>query len=127
MDLNNLDPEQIKGLISLLQGLLPQQEKTKQIVEEETFKTIKKTRQKDTKVKKVFYNKFDDMRESKLHKEDTIIDQKLAQLPPVPRTRQFTPISVVCRVCGKKESVNPALVEAVERYKCNRCCSSGGA
>jgi hypothetical protein len=122
MDLNNLNEDQIKGLISLLQGLLPSEET--EVVEPGTMNIKPK---KPKKTKSSFRNKFDDMMESKMHKDDTAIDKKLAKLPPVPRTRQFTPINVVCRVCGKRESVNPALVESMERYKCNKCCSSGGA
>lgn len=123
MDLNGLSQEQIKGLISLLQNMLPS-ENDPEVTEPSTMPI--KT-QKTKKSKSKFLNKFDSMAESRMHKEDCLIDQKLSKLPPVPRTRQFTPITVVCRVCGKKESVNPALVDSIERYKCNKCCSSGGA
>jgi lysyl-tRNA synthetase class I len=126
MDLNNLDPDQIKGLISLLQNLLPTEQNTSDD-EEVQPDTMRIKTQKSKKSKSKFRNKFDQMAESKMHKEDIIIDQKLSKLPPVPRTRQFTPINVVCRVCGKRESVNPNLVDSIERYKCNKCCSSGGA
>jgi hypothetical protein len=124
MDLNNLDPDQIKGLISLLQGLLPQENTAKT---RKTVKPRKVNTKKLIKQQSKFHNKFDDMMESKMHKEDILIDQKLSKLPPVPRTRQFAPIQVLCRVCGKRETVNPGLIDSIERYKCNKCCSSGGA
>jgi hypothetical protein len=126
MDLENLDPNQIKGLISLLQGLLPEENNSK-------TKSTKKSSVKPRKInarktsKPSFHNKFDDMSEARMHKEDIAIDRKLAKLPPVPRTRQFNTVDVLCRVCGKKETVNPSLVDSIERYKCNKCCSSGGA
>jgi len=72
-------------------------------------------------------NKFDQMMEAHLHKEDIAIDQKLKKFGPTPRVRAFDPINVVCRVCNKKESINPALLQdTVERYKCNNCARSAG-
>jgi len=73
-----------------------------------------------------FSNKFSDMPESKMHKDDSIIDKKLNRLPPSQRTRRYEPISVSCRVCGRKEKVNPVFVESSERYKCNKCSTSAG-
>lgn len=118
MDLNSLQPEQIKGLISLLQELLPKETEQEEPITAPTQKKSKKSQSK-------FVNKFDSMSEFRMHKEDRAVDEKLAQMPPVPRTRKFVPVSVVCRVCGRKESVNPALIDSIERYKCNKCCSSG--
>jgi transposase-like protein len=67
------------------------------------------------------------MPERNMHKKDTIIDKKLWEnLPVSDRTRQFQTVEVKCRSCGKTESVNPVLVDSVERYKCNRCSTSAG-
>ena len=72
-------------------------------------------------------NKFDSMMEAHLHKEDIEIDKKLKKYDPTPRTRNFDPAKVVCRVCGKKEEINPALLsDTVDRYKCNNCARSAG-
>jgi lysyl-tRNA synthetase class I len=121
MDLSNLNEDQIKGLISLLQGLLPEDDDTPIINKKKKTTKTKKTTAKPKKI-----NKFEQMSEFRMHKEDIAIDKKLAKFPPVPRTRQFEPLEVLCRVCGRKEKVNPALVESIERYKCNKCCSSNG-
>ncbi len=97
---------------------------------QESKKTKSKIRTKGNKNKNKtnveHYNKFLDMPESKMHKEDTIIDKKLNISQPTPRVRPFNFIDVKCRVCGKTETLNPALVENVSRYKCNSCSSSPG-
>jgi hypothetical protein len=65
------------------------------------------------------------MPERNMHKSDTKIDKKLNKYPPTPRNRPFKAIDVVCRICGKKESVNPKIIpESADRYKCNKCSSS---
>lgn len=133
------NPEQIKNLISLLQALLP--------TEQESTKTKSKTRKKSnknpeetlhsefnmnikTKNKRAIHqgkNKFDSMNEFSMHKDDCIIDKKLTKQLPVARTREFEPIPVVCRICGKKENVSPSLVsEGPARYKCNNCSTQAG-
>jgi len=66
------------------------------------------------------------MQEMHMCKEDTAIDKKLSKNPPIPRTRHFDTVSVKCRVCGKTENVNPALVYDKNRYKCNNCSSTQG-
>lgn len=125
MDLNNLDPDQIKGLISLLQNLLPNEVNSSATKKSSSKKTnTAQSKNKNNKTKSS--NKFDQMAEFRMHKEDIAVDKKLSKFPPVPRTRQFTPIEVICRVCGKKEKVNPGVVESIDRYKCNKCCSSNG-
>jgi hypothetical protein len=119
-----LDNDDIKALIAILQKGLSDD------VQEESSKPKKKTKSTKTKniksVETVKENKFDDMPEARMHKEDTAIDRKLAKIAPVPRNRPYTPITIQCRVCGKKESICPSLVESVERYKCNKCSSSAG-
>lgn len=127
-DLSNLDPNQIKQLIGLLQQMLPS-DKPK-----ETKKTAKKTKTKNTNVtrsKRIIdqerENKFLSMPEMAMHKSDTLIDKKLNKFPPTPRSRGFNLVRVSCRICGKTEEVSPKLVpESVDRYKCNQCSSSQG-
>jgi len=123
MDLNFKDPEQIKQLITLLQNLLPSEE-----AQPEEFSSSKiKTKTRSTKTKHNNENKFLKMSERNMHKEDIEIDRKLSVAGPTPRTRKFEPVSVQCRVCGKKEKVNPSIIaDSVERYKCNKCSGSAG-
>lgn len=137
MDLNELskNPEQIKGLINLLQGLL-QLSDTKQndqedvsiegIAESKPNSKIK-TRGGSKKKSSDYVNKFDKMAEARMHKEDAAIDKKLCVNPPVARAREFEMIDVVCRICGRKETVNPVLVvDNPSRYKCNNCSTQAG-
>jgi hypothetical protein len=126
MDLNELmkNPEQIKNLIQVLQTLLPQA--TGDTETEEEFSAPIKTRGSKTRPKQA-KNKFTDMPEHNMHKEDVAIDKKLAKFPPVSRARQFELVDVKCRVCGRTETVSPSLVfEGLERYKCNNCSTSAG-
>jgi hypothetical protein len=124
MDLNlNLnDPEQIKKLITALQGLLPSDQEQGEVVESKIkTKTSRASSNKKSK------NKFLEMAEKDMHKSDSAIDKKLSVSPPTPRNRKFIPLEVRCRSCGKMEKVNPAMVpESKDRYKCNKCSSSAG-
>ncbi len=121
MDLDIKNPEQIKQLIALLQNLLPEdndQEHTESKIKTKTRSAKNRPKQK---------NKFLDMPEMKMHKDDSKIDEKLSVAPPTPRTRKFNPIDVKCRVCGKQEKVSPSVIpESVDRYKCNKCSGSAG-
>lgn len=120
-----LKQEDIKQLIEILQrGLVEESEPSSENNEPEIFeKSYKKNNTKKNSTK----NKFLDMPESKMHKSDTEIDKLLSKHGPVARTREYSPVSVICRVCGKKESVHPTLVlEGPARYKCNKCSSSEG-
>jgi len=137
--LNN--PDQIKNLISLLQAMLPNEEKQEQkptkakskskkeveaSTEEPSFNSKIKTKNKRTS-QGSSVNKFEKMMEFNMHKDDKLIDEKLAKHPPVARTREYEPISVKCRVCGKTENINPALVhDSPSRYKCNNCSTNAG-
>jgi hypothetical protein len=121
MDLNSLEPEQIKQLIGILQTLIPSSDK-------EVNTTSKKEPKKKAvkpKVKKNT-NKFDNMPEMHLHKEDIEIDRKLNRFSPTPRRGEFKPLKVVCRVCGKSEMVDPSIIESPDRYKCNKCAIAAG-
>jgi hypothetical protein len=139
--LNN--PEQIKNLIAVLQSLLPSdantQKETEQNDQEETDEEDGRTHKIKTKTRrrvgdnsksgkpKKSKNKFEQMNEFNMHKDDTSIDKVLSKHPPVARMREFDPVSVVCRVCGKKEIVSPGLVfEGASRYKCNNCSTQAG-
>jgi hypothetical protein len=135
-----IDQNDFKQLLSLLQKLVENsdvvQPKTQEAVVEQQPKINKKTNKtKTTKQKSVtknnkntteFHNKFLQMPESKLHTEDIEIDRKLNRFPPTHRGRKYHPVDVKCRVCGKAERINPALIESVDRYKCNKCCSIPG-
>jgi hypothetical protein len=130
MDNNtNLNPQQIQQMILMLQAMLPKQDNTES--EQNDIKPKKKAPRTNNKSKastsKSSNNKFDEMMEKRMHKEDIEIDKKLIVQPPVPRSRPFNLVSVTCRVCGKKENVNPVLItDSLDRYKCNRCSGAAG-
>lgn len=133
MDLNDLakNPEQVKGLITLLQALLATQETQTDGVEDQPKPTKKRskntTRQSKKQQTQQRENKFLDMPEKNLHKEDTEIDRKLNKLPPTPRTRKFQNVKVTCRVCGKTETISPSYMTMErDRYKCNKCSGAAG-
>lgn len=148
MDPNEIltNPEQLKSLISLLQGLVDQVEqatnsdeesKNTRVAPSKQSSTIKtKNRQKvggnnsSIKSKKQQpdnTNEFEKMAEFRMHKDDCAIDKKLCSNPPVARMRDFEFVDVVCRVCGKKETIPPALLfDAPSRYKCNNCSTQSG-
>lgn len=124
-----LDKDDIKQLIAILQkGLTDDTNSDDDIVETQPKTKTKRTKSKNsgksTKEKRA--NLFERMSEFGMHKEDVEIDRKLAKHPRTQRSRNFTPVTVKCRVCGRDESVNPVLVESKERYKCNRCSRSPG-
>jgi|694.fasta_scaffold06833_9 hypothetical protein len=115
----DLSPKQIQQMIDMLQLMLDNQSsETNTEVEDEPTPTKTK--------KSNFYNKFSDMPEKNMHKEDVEIDQRLQQKPPMPRTRKTNLVSVKCRVCGKQDKVSPSLVISTDRYKCNKCSISAG-
>jgi hypothetical protein len=131
MDNNtNLDPQQIQQMIMMLQAMLPKQDSQESSNQSDT-KSKKKAPRSNNKNKpsitKASTNKFDFMPEKRLHQEDIEIDKKLIVQPPVPRARAFNLVNVVCRVCGKRESVNPVLItDSIDRYKCNKCSGAAG-
>lgn len=116
-----LDKDDIKQLIAILQKGLTEDS------EDDTIDVgVEPVRKKAKKTKSKKVNLFDTMTESRMHKDDVEIDKKLNKLPPTQRSRNYKPIKVKCRVCGKEESANPSLVESIDRYKCNKCCTSPG-
>lgn len=147
MDPNEIlkNPDQIKSLISILQSLLSASE-NKPESNEQTKKsaaapskpssTIKtKGRRKvdgnakiqSKNISSNSVNKFEQMSEFRMHKDDTAIDKKLSVAPPVARMRDFDFIDVICRVCGKTEHIPPALLfDSPSRYKCNNCSTQSG-
>lgn len=134
MDLNELskNPEQIKNLIDILQSLLPENNTPISTTQQETKEDYQNSSPMRTRKKNSFTgghtNKFLDMPEKDMHKEDTSVDKKLCTSPPVARGRAYTPVKVTCRVCGKTELVNPSIVYDLRenRYKCNTCSTSSG-
>lgn len=126
----NVEPEKIQALINILQSMLVAEDPTENIqqpISATKSKPKQKKINKNSSINKPkFNNKFDAMPELTMHKEDTILDQKLNIRPPVPRTRPFELADVHCRVCGKKDTINPAIVSDIQRYKCNKCSSSPG-
>lgn len=121
--MDNLSPEQIQQMITMLQSMLPKTDHDQPKTEEQhTIKT-----KPSKKPSREFVNKFDEMLESNLHKDDVIIDKALTKHAPTPRMRKYVPVDVKCRVCGKNEQINPALLNDMpERYKCNVCSRSAG-
>lgn len=122
--MDNLSPEQIKEMISMLQNMLSNNDDQSDQQQKPTNGSIKTVNRRP---KPSTINKFDQMMEAHLHKEDIEIDKKLAKYDPTPRVRRFQPIDVVCRVCGKKETVSPNLLsDSPDRYKCNNCSRGAG-
>jgi len=134
MDLNELmkNPEQIQNLIQVLQTLLPKEAEKQPVVSDEEAEyrpeSIMKTKSKQrSRESSGIANKFEKMSEFSMHKDDIAIDKALSKSPPVARTRDFEMIEVSCRVCGKTETISPALLfEAPSRYKCNNCSTQSG-
>lgn len=123
-----LDDDDIKALIAILQKGLTNEE-----IDESSSKSKRKTTPKtaskaSTQKKKGRKNKFDNMPEFNMCKEDIEIDKKIKKPPPSLRNRPFDPIKVQCRVCGKKDKVAPSILGSmeVERYKCNNCATGAG-
>ena len=117
-----LDKDDIKALIAILQKGLQDEDDEEEVP---TQKTRRKSKSSKPKAKKQS-NKFESMPEFQMCKEDLEFDHKVRKPPPSARNRDFDYIKVQCRVCGKKDEVAPALVESIERYKCNKCSTGAG-
>lgn len=127
--MDNFSPEQIHAMINMLQQMLPKNDEIDESFSVQEHKKKKSpNRQKNRRKQDIErYNKFTDMPEKNMHKEDILVDKKLNVQPPVPRARPFKMLSAICRVCGKKEKVSPGLIpESLDRYKCNKCSASSG-
>ena len=128
-----LDNEDIKQLIAILQrGLSDDKVSSTEEIEEKIENKPKKSKKntkhriRQQKIDK-FQNKFLEMPEHTMHKEDSRIDRLLCKQPPVSRHRTYEPVTVACRVCSRKEQINPSLItEGAARYKCNKCSTSEG-
>lgn len=119
-----LDNDDIKALIAILQkGLSDDDDQT--AVESSKPKT-RKTSAKTTPKKKKTTNKFENMAEFGMCKEDVEFDKKIKKPPPSVRNRAFDFVKAKCRVCGKTEKVAPSLIESIDRYKCNKCSTGAG-
>jgi len=121
-----LDKDDIKQLIAILQKGLSDDDDDDDISTVESEPIKPRTRQQKRAKTKKSKNLFDRMSESNMHKDDVEIDKRLRKFPPTQRSRNYKPLKVRCRVCGKEESTNPTLVESIERYKCNKCSTSAG-
>jgi hypothetical protein len=123
---DNLSPKQIKQMIKMLSAMLPEDDEpaVEQQSEPQFSNSAIKSKNIDRKSARV--NKFEQMAEFNMHKEDVEFDKKVSKQSPVPRTRSYTPVNVTCRVCGKKEEVNAGVVESIDRYKCNKCSTMAG-
>lgn len=132
------NPEQIKQLIGILSSLLPTDGADEEIdtkpkkpkTRRRSTQTKKTTTNKTTKFKKdtsQHTNKFVDMPESQMFREDPGVAKKLYQQPPMKRRSRKNKINVTCRICGKREEISSGLLYGdVDRYKCNKCCSNAG-
>ena len=93
----------------------------KKTVKENTT-TIRKSRKKPTTT-----NKFDQMSESNMFKENPDIAKKLYSKPPMTRRPKKNLVNVKCRICGREEKISASLLTSgIDRYKCNKCSSSAG-
>jgi hypothetical protein len=128
MSLNN---EDIKQLIEILQrgltsddssGKLNQSKKNSNTKSKRSATNKKSSENTPTIDSK---NKFDRMLEKSMHLEDIEVDKKLCKHPPSLRTRGFALTKATCRICGKSDQINPALVNE-GRYKCNKCAREPG-
>lgn len=118
-----LDKDDIKQLIAILQkGLSDDTDND----EDEEVSEVTPTKKTKPKNKKKYKNLFEQMSESRMHKDDVEIDKKLSKFPPTQRARNYKPIKVKCRVCGRDEEINPSLIESSDRFKCNKCSTSAG-
>ena len=124
-----LDKDDIKALIAILQkGLIEDNETEEEEVLTPAKLKINKNSNKSkatTKKKKVL-NKFEQMAEFGMCKEDVEFDKKIRKPPPSVRNRTFDFVKAKCRVCGKTEKVAPSLIESIDRYKCNKCSTGAG-
>lgn len=116
-----LDNDDIKQLIAILQKGLSDEPSVKSQKPKTT-----RTRKPRENNKPKHINKFEQMPEFNMCKEDLSFDQKVVKPPPSARLREFEPIKVRCRVCGKTEKVAADLVDSIERYKCNKCSTGAG-
>ena len=74
-----------------------------------------------------FNNKFDEMSEAGMHKEDRKIDKLLNRRDPIARVRPGTLVKAVCKKCKVEETVSNKLLNSDSSgYKCNRCSGTEG-
>ena len=133
-DIKN-NPEQIKQMISLLSSMLEdtntepktkrrstKKKTAKRKTVKESTTTTRKSRKKPTTT-----NKFDQMSESSMFKENPDTAKKLYSKPPMTRRPKKNLVNVKCRICGKEEKISASLLTSgIDRYKCNKCSSSAG-
>jgi ribosomal protein S27E len=118
-----LDNDAILQLIGILQSALTKDDK-----EPSAPKKRGKKKTVSTPRKKKSSNKFDNMPESQMCKEDLEFDRKVKKPSPSVRMRDYESelINVRCRSCGDTEKVHSSLVQSKDRYKCNKCSTGAG-
>lgn len=124
----DLTPEQIQQMIVMLQSMLPPEEKPNAqttVSPSDEFVSSIKTKKVSAK-KNNFVNKFNNMAEKNMHKEDIEIDKRLTTNNPTPRRKTNALTEVQCRLCGKKDVVNANMLVDKTRYKCNACAAGAG-
>lgn len=131
-----LDNDDIKQLIAILQkGLVDNRDSENDedtdtsdvVIKKAKPDPIKNKKKKVVKTDDSRYNKFDAMAEKNMHKDDSRVDKILSQYAPTSRSREFSLVKVTCRVCGRQDEINPALIyDSGSRYKCNRCSKIPG-
>lgn len=129
-DINDLlkNPDQLKQIIGVLSTLLDAANQSEPSQETKT-KPKRKTKSinQREKPKTQRENKFLDMPEAKMHKEDPEIVAKLYKQPPIARTRKSHMVKAKCRVCGREETIQAGLLYGgIERFKCNKCSTTPG-
>lgn len=126
------DPEQIKLMITMLSQMLEQtqnKDESEQPANDmaEPTNNIQSKSKSQVKNKKSQHNKFLDMPEFNMDKEDPELASKLYQHPPTSRNRKSQQSYVSCRICGKREKVSASILYGgADRYKCNKCSGSAG-
>lgn len=125
-----LDNDAILQLIDILQSALTKDDKEPPAPKKRGKKktVAKKQKPVSTPRKKKSSNKFDNMPESQMCKEDLEFDRKVKKPAPSVRMRDYESelINVRCRSCGESEKVHSSLVQSTDRYKCNKCSTGAG-
>lgn len=121
-----LEKEDIMALIAILQKGLTDDEEPAKKTSKSPKRSSAKTPAKNKKAESSS-NLFDQMSEKDMHKKDTEIDKKLwGAKAPTQRRKDSGLTEATCRVCNKTEKVSAVLLEGKDRYKCNKCSTSGG-
>lgn len=120
------NPEQLKQMIGLLSSMLEQAE-TQDTEDTQSVDNSALKNKRSKKPQGSTINKFDQMPEASMYKENPKIVEKLYSKAPIKRRPKKSLVKVKCRICGKEENISSSLIHGgVDRYKCNKCSSSAG-